>query len=147
METRIAFVSNLPYKATEQDLINHFKSVGTIKEIIIETHADGKPKGIAFIQFESPEEVQRAVDEFNDFPFMNRIIHVSPRIKQSRRRDFHKENEESSVSQDNNNKPKNDLSDSSESSHKSHHKKEKPHHHHHSNHHHSHHHHHHSSSD
>ena len=83
--TKVVHVGNLPYECTEEDLSNHFKKVGTIENIILERKEDGTSKGFGFVSFQTPEQAEKAIDDFDDTVFMRRIIHVTPRSKSPRR--------------------------------------------------------------
>ncbi|PIR87039.1 MAG: RNA-binding protein [Candidatus Harrisonbacteria bacterium CG10_big_fil_rev_8_21_14_0_10_49_15] len=58
------FVGNLPFTSTEDDLRSHFAVAGTVKDahIVLDKFRGNRPKGIAFVEFETEEEAQRAIE-------------------------------------------------------------------------------------
>ena len=56
----IAFLGNLPFDATEEDILRFFKGVG-VPEIRLRTDKKGKPRGFAFVEFTNTEEFQKAL--------------------------------------------------------------------------------------
>ena len=72
------YVGNLSYDATEYDLEDLFKGVGTVKKVeIIYNRNTHKSKGYGFIQMLNTEEALRAVDVLHDQPFMGRQLVVN----------------------------------------------------------------------
>lgn len=68
-------VSNLPFNATENDIKNHFKSCKSLLAIKILMGSDGRPRGKAFIKFETTEDMNKAI-ELNDTQLNGRTINV-----------------------------------------------------------------------
>ena len=72
------FVGNLPYDATEQDIREHFASVGTLSYVFIPLDREtGKKRGFAFVEFADPEHAQEAIRQFNNQPFKGRPLAVN----------------------------------------------------------------------
>lgn len=60
--SKILFVGNLDFSATEADLLEHFAFAGKIAKVRLTTFEDtGKCKGFGFVDFEDEESVKRAM--------------------------------------------------------------------------------------
>eukprot|EP01027_Heterolobosea_sp_BB2_P013149 GEZU01018996.1.p1 GENE.GEZU01018996.1~~GEZU01018996.1.p1 ORF type:complete len:218 (+),score=50.43 GEZU01018996.1:66-719(+) len=70
------FVGNLPFSTTNNDLINHFSSVGRIVRAEVATRDDGRSKGFATIKFENEEDAQKAINDFDNTEFQGRKLTV-----------------------------------------------------------------------
>lgn len=72
------YVGNLSYDATEYDIEDLFKGVGSVKkvEIIYNRHTH-KSKGYGFVQMLNIDEAKRAVDVLHDQPFLGRNLIVN----------------------------------------------------------------------
>ncbi len=83
------YVGNIPRGATEQEIKDHFSKYGADNVKIVKDWATGKSRGFCFI--EMPEEnLQKAIDEFNNTNYMGNIIAVNyrgPRVKKKERKD------------------------------------------------------------
>ncbi len=78
VESARLYVGNLSYDATEFDLEELFKGVGTVKNVeIIYNRNTHKSKGYGFIQMLNKEEAERAVEVLHDQPFMSRQLVVN----------------------------------------------------------------------
>ena len=78
VESARLYVGNLSYDATEYDLEDLFKGVGTVKNVeIIYNRNTHKSKGYGFIQMLNKEEAERAVEVLHDQPFMSRQLVVN----------------------------------------------------------------------
>lgn len=76
-ESRL-FVGNLSYQTGEQDLKDYFSQAGVVTSVnLMVDKFTGKSRGFAFIEFSSPEEAQRAVDQFNSKEFQGRTLTVN----------------------------------------------------------------------
>lgn len=72
------FVGNLAWRATEDDLRQLFEAYGTVVSVkIVIDQYTGKSKGFAFIEMESAEDAQSAINALNDKPFQERNLRVS----------------------------------------------------------------------
>lgn len=72
------FVGNLPYDATEEEIREHFSSVGTVSFVVIPLDREtGKKRGFAFVEYDDPEEAQEAIRQFNNQPFNGRPLAVN----------------------------------------------------------------------
>jgi len=60
------FVGSLPFKTTEDELQKHFSQAGTVVSVRIITDRDtGRSKGFGFVEMESDEDGQKAIEMFN----------------------------------------------------------------------------------
>jgi len=72
------YVGNLSFNSTEQDLEDLFSQYGTVSSVkIILDHETGKSRGFAFVEMESDEEGQEAIDNLNEFDFEGRALRVN----------------------------------------------------------------------
>ena len=72
------YLGNLSYDATEHDLEDLFKGVGTVRkvEIVYNKHTH-RSKGYGFIEMLSVEEAKKAVEVLHEQPFMGRNLVVN----------------------------------------------------------------------
>ncbi|WFD36196.1 Eukaryotic translation initiation factor 4B [Malassezia cuniculi] len=70
-----AFVVNLPYEVTKQDLEDYFEPIKPISIRIVTDH-EGKPKGFAYVEFSLLDELKDALT-FSGKPIDNREVRVS----------------------------------------------------------------------
>lgn len=86
MSKRI-FVGNLSWKASEDQLKALFEVYGAVTSVrIITDQFTGKSKGFGFVEMEDAGAVQKAVDELNDKPFLERNLRVSLAHERQERR-------------------------------------------------------------
>lgn len=72
------YIGNLSYDATESDLVELFKGVGTVANVeVVYNPRTQRSKGYAFIDMQSLDEALRAVDELHDQEYMGRKMVVS----------------------------------------------------------------------
>ena len=72
------FVGNLSWKATEDVLKPLFETYGAVVSVkVIVDQYTGKSKGFAFVEMESAEEAEKAIQGLNDAPVLDRNIRVS----------------------------------------------------------------------
>ncbi len=72
------FVGNLPYKATETELREHFSTAGSVSNLSVPTDREtGQPRGFAFVEFNDRGQAENAIRQFNNQPFKGRPIAVS----------------------------------------------------------------------
>lgn len=77
MENKL-YVGNLPYAATEDDLKEHFSQAGNVTSVaLIKDRASGRAKGFGFVEMETNDEAQKAINMFNGQDFMGRAITVN----------------------------------------------------------------------
>jgi cold-inducible RNA-binding protein len=72
------FVGNLPYDTTENEIRDHFSSVGNLSYVSIPLDREtGKKRGFAFVEFADEAQAQAAIRQFNNQPFKGRALAVN----------------------------------------------------------------------
>lgn len=75
--TRV-FVGNLSYDTSQSELETLFSQAGSVVEVFLPTdRATGRPRGIAFIELSSDEEVQAAIEKFDGHELGGRTLRVN----------------------------------------------------------------------
>lgn len=71
------YVGNLPYNATEEDLMGHFAQYGSVDEVkIIMDRETGRSRGFAFVRFSEEKEAENALAA-NGAEFQGRRLKVN----------------------------------------------------------------------
>ena len=87
MEVNVSrlYVGNLPWKSTEEDIKQHFSSVGEVENVtIIKDRDTGRSRGFGFVDMENSDE---AINQLNGSELDGRKLNVSAaREKQDRNR-------------------------------------------------------------
>ncbi len=72
------YVGNLNYATTEETLQNVFSAFGTIvSTVIIRDRMTQQSKGFGFVEFESEESAERAINEMNGKELDGRRVRVN----------------------------------------------------------------------
>ena len=72
------FVGNLSYQTGENDLQDYFAQAGAVTSVnLMLDKATGKSRGFAFVEFATPEEAQKAIEQFHNKEFQGRQITVN----------------------------------------------------------------------
>ena len=72
------YVGNLPYTTTDDDLRDHFASVGTVVSAsVITDKFSGRSKGFGFVEMSTDDEAQKAIEKFNGLDMGGRSITVN----------------------------------------------------------------------
>jgi cold-inducible RNA-binding protein len=72
------FVGNLSYQATEAEVREHFSAVGPVVFLHLPTDREsGRPRGIAFIEFNDAAQAEEAIRRFHQQPFQGRPLVVN----------------------------------------------------------------------
>lgn len=71
------YVGNLLYETTEDDLKELFGQYGTVASSTVIRFQDGRSKGFAFVEMDSDEGAQKAVDTLNGQEYKGRKIVVA----------------------------------------------------------------------
>ena len=72
------YVGNLPYNASEQDLIDLFGQAGEVVSAqVISDRETGRSRGFGFVKMATSEEAQSAIEQFNEQEFMGRRLLVN----------------------------------------------------------------------
>jgi len=76
-ESRL-FVGNLSYKTSESDLHDYFAQAGVVTSVnVMLDKFTGKSRGFAFIEYSTPEEANKAVEQFHNKEFQGRSLTVN----------------------------------------------------------------------
>lgn len=71
------FVGNLSWKATEETLRPVFEAFGKVISINIIKDHTGRSKGFGFVEMETTEEANNAINNLNEKPHLERNMRVS----------------------------------------------------------------------
>jgi len=72
------YVGNLPYETTEQDLNEAFSPYGEVTSVsIVADKFSGRSRGFAFVEMATKADGEKAIEELNGKPFMNRNLVVN----------------------------------------------------------------------
>lgn len=77
------FVGNISFQTTQQSLEKHFSKCGPIKAVRVAMGDDGRVKGFAHVEFETPEAAQKAL-ELNGAPCDGRELRLDLSSSSSR---------------------------------------------------------------
>ena len=73
------FVGNLDFRTTKDEVQTLFSQIGAIKDVFFPTDREsGRPRGFAFVEFQSEEDAQKAIERFNGYEFGGRALRVNP---------------------------------------------------------------------
>lgn len=77
MESKL-YVGNVAYTATEESLEELFGEAGNIVSVnLIKDRETGRSKGFAFVEFESQDEANKAIELFNGIDYQERSLVVN----------------------------------------------------------------------
>lgn len=72
------FVGNLSYQTGENDLQDYFAQAGAVTSVnLMMDKVTGKSRGFAFVEFATPAEAQKAIEQFHNKEFQGRPITVN----------------------------------------------------------------------
>jgi RNA recognition motif-containing protein len=72
------FVGNLSYQTMENDLQDYFSQAGVVTSVnLMLDKVTGKSRGFAFVEFSTPEEATKAVEQFHNQDFQGRALTVN----------------------------------------------------------------------
>src|SRR5271169_6587688 len=78
MNPKRLFVGNLSYQTMENDLQDYFSQAGAVTSVnLMLDKITGKSRGFAFVEFTTPEEANKAVEEFHNKEFQGRTLTVN----------------------------------------------------------------------
>jgi len=72
------FVGNLSYQTMENDLQDYFSQAGVVSAVnLMLDKMTGRSRGFAFVEFTTPEEAAKAVEQFHNKEFQGRVLTVN----------------------------------------------------------------------
>ena len=72
------FVGNLSFQTMENDLQDYFSQAGVVTSVnLMLDKMTGKSRGFAFVEFATPEEASKAVEQFHNKEFQGRTLTVN----------------------------------------------------------------------
>ena len=75
---RKLFVGNFPYDTAEADLETLFSQAGAIETVrVMRDMATGRARGFAFVEMQSDEDAQKAIQKFNGADLGGRALVVN----------------------------------------------------------------------
>lgn len=78
MGTKV-FVGNLDFKTQQHEVEELFSQAGSVREVFLPSdRATGRPRGFAFVDFESEEEAEKAIEMFDGHELSGRALRVNP---------------------------------------------------------------------
>ena len=88
-EEKKIYIGNLDYNATEADVRNLLEENGITAQSVnlISDKYTGRAKGFGFVEFETEEQTQQAIDLLNGKSLNGRTLKVSKAQKRQPRRD------------------------------------------------------------
>jgi RNA recognition motif-containing protein len=72
------YVGSLPYKTTEDELFQIFSQFGTVTSVkVVNDRVTGQSKGFGFVEMESADAAQKAIESVNGSELGGRTLVVS----------------------------------------------------------------------
>src|SRR3974390_2516640 len=72
------FVGNLSFQTMENDLQDYFSQAGVVTSVnLMLDKMTGKSRGFAFVEFATPEEANKAVEQFHNKEFQGRALTIN----------------------------------------------------------------------
>ncbi|MEM7726505.1 MAG: RNA-binding protein [Cyanobacteria bacterium P01_A01_bin.45] len=72
------YIGNLSYEVTEDDLRQVFAEYGTVRRVQLPTDREtGRVRGFGFVEMESEEEEEKAIEELDGAEWMGRSMKVN----------------------------------------------------------------------
>ncbi|CAO3624780.1 unnamed protein product [Mucor hiemalis] len=81
------YVKNIATDVTEDELRDLFGAFGRVSSLLIQRDEYNNSKGFGFVNFELPEDAERAVDQLHDSEYFGKKLFVSRAQKKSERED------------------------------------------------------------
>ena len=80
------FVGNLDFKTTRDEVQRLFEQVGPVRDVFLPMDREtGRPRGFAFVEFESEEAAQQAIEKFHQYELSGRPLRVNAAEDRPRR--------------------------------------------------------------
>ena len=72
------FVGNLNFKTTREEVAELFAQVGATRDVFLPTEREtGRPRGFAFVEYETEELAKAAIERFNGYEMGGRALRVN----------------------------------------------------------------------
>lgn len=84
--SKTIFVRNVPFGATEDDLMAYFSSAGKVVDLVRRANKEGKLNTFCHVQFSTKEEMERAC-QLNEQELMGRQLFIEPASAHERKKD------------------------------------------------------------
>jgi hypothetical protein len=80
------FVGNLDFKTTRDEVEALFAQVGAVRDVFLPMDREtGRPRGFAFVEYESDEHAAQAIEKFNQYELSGRALRVNAAEDRPRR--------------------------------------------------------------
>jgi len=80
------FVGNLDFRTTQEEVEALFSQVGPLEDVFLPTdRATGRPRGFAFVTYQSDEKAAEAIEKFNGYELAGRALRVNQAEERPRR--------------------------------------------------------------
>ena len=80
------FVGNLDFKTSRDEVQRLFEQVGPVRDVFLPMDREtGRPRGFAFVEFESEEAAQQAIEKFHQYELGGRPLRVNAAEDRPRR--------------------------------------------------------------
>ncbi|XP_010135250.1 PREDICTED: squamous cell carcinoma antigen recognized by T-cells 3, partial [Buceros rhinoceros silvestris] len=77
LEKHKLFISGLPFSCTKEELEDVCKAHGNVKDIRLVTNRAGKPKGLAYVEYENEAQASQAVLKMDGLTMKDHVIKVA----------------------------------------------------------------------
>ena len=81
------YVKNIDPETTETEFVELFETCGTVTSAVVQLDDEGRSKGFGFVNYETHDQAQAAVETLHDYEFKGRRLFVSRAQKKSERED------------------------------------------------------------
>jgi len=76
--TRKIFTGNLNYKVTRDELLDLFRDIGPVIDVVVpQDRATGRPRGFAFVEYETDRDAAKAVETLDGRELAGRKLRVT----------------------------------------------------------------------
>lgn len=79
------YVKNLDTEVTQEEFTELFERFGKVTSAVVQVDEEGKSKGFGFVNYDTHEEAQKAVDSLNDTDFHGKKLFVARAQKKAER--------------------------------------------------------------
>lgn len=80
------FVGNLDFNATKEQVQSLFEQVGPVQDVFLPMDREtGRPRGFAFVEYESESDAEKAIEQFNGQELLGRTLRVNAAEDRPRR--------------------------------------------------------------